>query len=190
MKSRSSAHLIAFVTAVMSLCFTSTATAQGTTSKFEITPFAGYRIGGHFEQQDGDLEFDLTESNAYGLILNGYVRENTQWEFLYAQQDTTVDTRGFIVGDPLIDIGVDYYQLGGTSLFDGNSVRPFIVMTLGMSRFDPEPARRVWDWVVACLIPPRCSSWPSPWGFWRSWSRSRFIGRCCSCSRAGAVGNT
>jgi len=133
-------YWIVIATCVAPLSFGSTAFAQGLTSKFEITPFAAVRTGGQFEQIDGDLEFDLDESSAYGIILNGYVRDNTQWEFFYSKQDTIVDTQGLFVSDPLADIGVEYIQLGGTYLFDGSTARPFIAMTFGMSRFDPEPA--------------------------------------------------
>ncbi|MGB5164419.1 MAG: hypothetical protein WBN61_04120 [Woeseiaceae bacterium] len=108
--------------------------------KFEITPFAAYRTGGQFDELDGSAEFELDESNAFGLLLNGSVRPDAQWEFLYAKQDTQVDTQGLLVGDPVADLSVEYYQFGGTLLFTGDKVRPFIALTLGMSRFDPEPA--------------------------------------------------
>ena len=40
-------------------------------------------------------------------------------------------------GDPTIDIDIEYFQFGGTYLFDGDNTRPFIALTLGMSQFDP-----------------------------------------------------
>jgi len=121
------------------LVMTAPASAQGKPFKFEITPFAGYRVGGHFEEMDGDAEFELHESNAYGITLNILANPNGQWEVLYAHQGTELSTQGLFAGDPLIDLNIDYLQLGGTYLFDGESVRPFIALTIGVSQFDPQP---------------------------------------------------
>lgn len=126
--------------AVVALGHTPLTAAQSAPAKFEITPFAAYRVGGDFKEQDGNTEFDLDESSAYGFMVNGRVAHNTQWEFLFARQDTEVDTQGLFVNDPLFDLGVEYYHVGGTYLFDGTNTRPFIAMTLGMSRFDPGPS--------------------------------------------------
>ena len=41
---------------------------------------------------------------------------------------------------PTIDMDVEYFQFGGTYLFDGDSTRPFIALTLGVTQFDPELA--------------------------------------------------
>lgn len=128
--------LIAFVV----LGYTPLTAAQSAPARFEITPFAAYRVGGDFTEQNGNTVFDLDESSAYGFTVNGRVAHNTQWEFLYAKQDTEVDTQGLFVDDPLFDLDVEYYHGGGTYLFDGTHTRPFIAMTLGMSRFDPGPA--------------------------------------------------
>jgi len=124
-----------------SLLMTTPSLAEdGTSYKFEITPFVAYRTGGQFEELDGDAKFKLEESSAYGLLLNGLVRPDAQWEFLYATQSTEVDTQGLFVSDPAADLKVDYYQFGGTLLFEGEALRPFIALTIGMSRFDPQQA--------------------------------------------------
>ncbi len=121
------------------LVMTTPASAQGKPFKFEITPFAGYRVGGHFEEMDGDAEFELHDSNAYGITLNILANPNGQWEVLYAHQGTELSTQGLFASDPIIDLDVEYLQLGGTYLFDGDSVRPFIALTVGVSQFDPHP---------------------------------------------------
>jgi hypothetical protein len=124
----------------VSLLMTTPSMAQDDASyRFEITPFAAYRTGGQFEELGGDTKFKLEESNAFGLLLNGSVRPDAQWEFLYARQSTAVDTQGLFDG-PAADLNVDYYQFGGTLLFKGEALRPFIALTIGMSRFDPRPA--------------------------------------------------
>lgn len=121
------------------LAMTASVSAQDKPFKFEITAFTGYRFGGHFEEQDGDGEFELSDSDAYGITLNILANPNGQWELLYAHQGTELSTQGLFASDPLIDLDVEYLQLGGTYLFDGDSVRPFIALTLGVSQFDPQP---------------------------------------------------
>lgn len=96
-------------------------------------------MGGSFDDEAGLQDFELRDANAQGLIVNGRVEENTQWEFLLGRQSTSVDIQGLLVDDPLLDIDVGYVHLGGTYLFDGDNVRPFIALTLGATRFNPDP---------------------------------------------------
>ena len=128
------------IAAILFSCHASPATAQEHSFKFEITPFVAYRIGGNFDQQDGDGEFELDESNAQGIMLNIRANPNGQFEVLYARQSTEVDTQDFFVNDSAVDIDVEYFHLGGTYLFDGENVRPFVALTIGLSHFDPRIA--------------------------------------------------
>jgi opacity protein-like surface antigen len=123
--------------ALLSICQSAPAAADGKPLKFEITPYAAYRFGGSFDEQDGDGRIDLNDSNAQGLMFNVMANYNGQFELIYARQSTAADTRGFLVNDPTIDIDIEYFQFGGTYLFDGDNTRPFIALTIGMSRFDP-----------------------------------------------------
>ena len=106
---------------------------------FEITPFTAYRIGGQFDEKDGDGQFELNESDAQGIMLNIRANPNGQYELLYARQDTEVDTQGLFATDPILDLDVEYFQFGGTYLFDGENIRPFVALTLGVTHFDPQP---------------------------------------------------
>lgn len=107
---------------------------------FELTPFAAYRIDGEFEDDETGEEFDLDDSEAFGLILNIRAKPQGQWEILYARQSTEVDTAGTFVNSESIDLDVHYFQLGGTYLYDGDRVIPFIALTLGVTHFDPDLA--------------------------------------------------
>lgn len=120
------------------LLHTGPAKAQDTQFKFELTPFAGYRLGGSFDEKDGDSRVELNDSSAQGIMLNIKANPNGQYELLYARQSTDADTEGFFVGDPTIDLDVEYFQFGGTYLFDGENTRPFIALTVGVSHFDPQ----------------------------------------------------
>jgi hypothetical protein len=113
------------------------ATAQQSNFKFELTPFAAYRIGGSFEENDGDGRVELNDSNAQGIMFNIKANPNGQYELLYSRQSTDARTEGFLVNDPTIDLDVETFHFGGTYLFDGENMRPFLALTLGMTQFDP-----------------------------------------------------
>ena len=125
------------MTATISLCLSTPSVAQDKPFKFEITPFAAYRVGGSFDEENGDGRVDLNDSGAQGIMFNIKANPNGQYELLYARQNTDAITQGFFVNDPTIDMEVEYFQFGGTYLFDGDTTRPFLVMTAGLSQFDP-----------------------------------------------------
>ena len=76
---------------------------------FELTPFAGYRMGGAFDSQDDDSSLELEDSASFGLIFNAYHSPVTQWEVLYARQQTEADTTGFGIEESSLDVNFDYY---------------------------------------------------------------------------------
>ena len=144
MKNAFTLTAILALTVIVLLTYSSPSSAQEQTKtkpfQFEITPLAGYRMGGQFEEDDGSAELEIQDSNALGLVFNIRARENGQYEVLFGRQDTEVDTQGLFSGDPLVDMEISYYQFGGTYLFDGDKARPFIAMTFGVTNFDPQPS--------------------------------------------------
>jgi len=125
------------IAALLSISHSTPAAAQDKQPKFEITPYAAYRLGGSFDEQDGDGRVEINDSNAQGLMFNIMANYSGQYELIYARQSTDADTRGILAGDPTVDIDIEYFQFGGTYLFDGDNTRPFIALTFGASRFDP-----------------------------------------------------
>ena len=95
-------------------------------------------FGGEFEQQNGSTKYELDEGNSAGLIFNIVARDvNTQWQLLYGQQSTNLKTP--LTFDPSARLGMDveYFQFGGTYLFDGDDMRPFVALTAGVTHFGP-----------------------------------------------------
>ena len=113
------------------------APGQAEEHRFELTPFAAYRMGGDFDDDETGDDFDLEDSGAAGLIFNIATREEGEWELLYTRQSTDLDTESAPDAPPSIDMDVEYLHLGGTYLFDGDNAKPFIALTLGVTRFDP-----------------------------------------------------
>jgi opacity protein-like surface antigen len=111
----------------------------------EITPFAGYRLGGSFDAEDNatgvDVDVDIDDHASYGLIVNWPAAFNTEYEVFLSRQSTSLDTNAglFLPGEPVLDdLDISYLQVGGTYLFEGDRAWPFIVATVGASRFEPD----------------------------------------------------
>lgn len=118
------------------LVWSAEVTAQEVDFNVEITPFGAYRFGGEFEETSGNISIDVDDSSSYGLILNARHSPMTQWEIFYSHQESSADTLGLGLADPVLDVDVDYLHAGGTYLWDGDHVRPFLSATLGMTRID------------------------------------------------------
>ncbi len=118
--------------------------AQERPFRFELTPYAGYRVSSDLETEDAasgdEVDLDLDETGSFGLILNIPADYPTEWEFLVSRQSTEIRRSDGIlaVSDPLADLDITYLQAGGTYLFEGERARPYFVATLGAAHFDPD----------------------------------------------------
>ncbi len=118
------------------------ASAEETVYRLEITPFASYRIGGSFDAEEtmAGVDVDIDDHASYGLIVNWPAEQNTEYEVFFSRQSTSLDTGSLFApgGSVPDDLDVSYLQVGGTYLFEGERAWPFIVATLGASRFQPD----------------------------------------------------
>ena len=103
----------------------------------EITPYAGYTIGGSFTDNATGADLDVKEGGSFGLVLGLPDTPETQYELFYAFQQTKVTGGGTFGGETLFDLDIHYLHLGGTYLFTGEKVRPFISGGLGATHFVP-----------------------------------------------------
>ncbi len=110
----------------------------------EITPFAGYVLGGSFSNDDdtatSDQDVDLDDAASVGLIVNWPAEANTEWEIYLSRQSTALELDGLFApeDDALADLDITFLQAGGTYFFEGDKARPYIVATVGASRFEPD----------------------------------------------------
>jgi len=104
-----------------------------------LTGSAAWRFGGSFEDAAGD-ELEIEDGGGFALTANFRAEANTQWEIHYARQSTEFTTGELFAATPVVDVNVDYFHGGGTYIVEGGNVRPYVVMTLGISRFAPEDA--------------------------------------------------
>lgn len=103
----------------------------------EITPYAGYTLGGNFTDNTTGANLDVKEGGSFGLVLGLPDTPETQYELFYGFQRTKVTGGGTVGGDTLFDLDIHYLHLGGTYMFSGEKVRPFLSGGLGATHFVP-----------------------------------------------------
>ncbi len=124
--------LVAFLVLVL---FPASALARG---GIEITPYAGYRFGGEFEDGDSGEKLKLEDAPAWGLAVDFDYGKNGQIGFLYSHQSTKFRDENILPDNTQLDIDFDYLQFNSTYLFDGTHTRPYIAGGLGMAYLKPD----------------------------------------------------
>ena len=109
-------------------------------TRFEISPFYGYRWGGGLETTTGQ-ELGFQDGRAYGLALDysPLHSQDVKLELLWSRQESGVDLHGF---DGLHHIGmtVDEFQIGGVLETGRDRLRAYITGLLGATLFGPDDA--------------------------------------------------
>ena len=117
----------------------SAASVTSTTWAVEVAPFAGHRYGGSFEDTNTLARFEVADATAYGLILDFDSEPDKQIEVFLSRQATHLATTGLFTGNPLFDLTIDYYHIGGLYMLPaGEHVRPFLSGTFGLTRMAPQ----------------------------------------------------
>jgi opacity protein-like surface antigen len=108
----------------------------------EIAPFAGQRYGGNFSDIYTSSEFEVADARAYGLILDFDSEPNKQIEIYLSRQNTRLAATGTFTGNPLFDLTIDYYHIGGLYMFPTDelpaAIRPFVSGSIGLTRMVPK----------------------------------------------------
>ncbi len=127
-----------FCLASLGLLCTANAFAQSDMLHTEFTVFGGLRTGGEISVEESDALYKANDSSSFGLIWNTRQESNTEWEVYFSRQQTEVERKDPLLVRPGIDVDIYTLQLGGTYLFDGNGVRPYLALTLGGSHVKAE----------------------------------------------------
>jgi hypothetical protein len=104
--------------------------------EIEISPFAGFRIGGQFTTDTTpSVNLNLEDSLTYGISLGYNVNPFFHLEFMWSRQDT----RLYAVGFDLWDMYVDQYHFNFLYVFNHprDRIRPYILGGLGWTYFNP-----------------------------------------------------
>lgn len=108
--------------------------------KVEITPQFGYRFGGSMNDYWTGQTYDFNDSESYGLTVNYTLglMGDTQLDFSWSRQDTSMDVFNLGSYDEF-DMTIDQWQAGGLKQWhEDETVRPFLLGSLGATHFSPE----------------------------------------------------
>ncbi len=110
-------------------------------TRFEITPMIGVATGGSFDDDLNNGSFDVDDNTVNGLAFHITSVAGGQYEFSYWREDTSLKSSLLFTPGPKFDVTVDYLQIGGTYPSDfSNGLYPYVVATIGASRWDPDQA--------------------------------------------------
>jgi len=116
-------------------------TTPASAADFEVTPFAGYTMGGEFTNAETGNTLSFDETSSYGIMLDfRQAGDSDSWieVYLSRQQTKLKADQGLFVGNPLLDVNVEYYHIGGTYGQATGKIRPFVVGTFGATHMVPK----------------------------------------------------
>jgi hypothetical protein len=109
---------------------------------FEITPFAGYTLGGKANLYDG--EFRIADAMNYGGKLAFALSTTTFVEFTYSRADTEGQFFSYYGGtapSDIIPFSSNYIQIGGLQEMDMGILSPFVTLTGGLAVWSSKSAQ-------------------------------------------------
>ena len=75
------------------------------------------------------------------MLIDFDTEPDKQIEVFLSRQNTHLSTTGTFTGNPLFDLTIDYYHIGGIYMFpvfpNDDRVRPFVSGTFGLTRMAP-----------------------------------------------------
>jgi opacity protein-like surface antigen len=110
--------------------------ADGSSMRWEVTPFVGYRMGGDFDLEGATGGADLDDHGSFGLAVGLRIDETSAYELFYSRQETSFESTSPIAP---FDLDVEYLHLGGTLVVsDELPLSPYIAGGLGLTRLSPQ----------------------------------------------------
>jgi hypothetical protein len=110
-------------------------------TRFEISPYAGYRLNGAIDSRDSfDQDLEVKESAVYGLRLDIPLGSNLQLEILGNRQDSSFQLDEGVL-EPSLELGdvtLDTVHAGLLYQWGNGQVNPYVVFSGGITRIDPD----------------------------------------------------
>jgi len=110
-------------------------TVSAAEPRFELTPFAGYRLSGELESDDGTTRTDVKDGNSWGFELAMYRDPESYYQLLYSRRDAGLTSTDETVR--ATDVRIEYFHVGGTLLFpQPQGLVGYVSATVGLTRLD------------------------------------------------------
>jgi hypothetical protein len=109
--------------------------------RFEISPYAGYRLNGTIDSRDSvTQDLEVKESSVYGLRFDIPVGSGLQIELLGNRQDSAfqLDEGVLAPSERLGDVKLDTFHAGLLYQWGQGQVNPYVVISGGFTRIEPE----------------------------------------------------
>jgi opacity protein-like surface antigen len=121
----------------LTLVITSLASTGYPVAAAEITPFAGYRLGGSFIDNDNDTTVKIEDAKNWGFIIGLDEEAITQYEFLFSHQSSRLNGSADPANPRNFDLDTNYFHVGGTRFWREDNLTPFISGGLGLTYMTP-----------------------------------------------------
>lgn len=102
----------------------------------EVSLFSGYRSGGDMENADTGTKASFDEASSYGIIIAKDYGPEHVMEFLYSHQTTDLRSGG----QKLMNLDIEYFQVGGSQIWADKKIDKFFGGTLGAIHLSPNGA--------------------------------------------------
>jgi len=101
---------------------------------WEVTPFLGYRTGGHVNEIDGGSQVDFDATPTWGVSLGRFISEEKRIEGTWSHQST--DLEGYALG-----VNVDHFHIAGVyEPVPKGKAGGFVLVSAGVTHFNPSAA--------------------------------------------------
>ena len=124
---------------VLTVCLLILVVASAGQARIEITPFGGHQGGGEFDDHGSDPELEIQDDSVYGAML-GFGRDESpsQLELYFSRQETQMEGTDAFSITRQFKLDVDYYHIGVAFHLEQGNLQPYIVGSLGATRFDSQ----------------------------------------------------
>ena len=120
-------------TLVALLCFSFAVAAEAQT--VQVAPFGGYRFGGDLYEEITATSLDIDGAPSVGALVDVFLDPDLSVTFSYSHQDARVDLPRPGGAPQRVALSIDHWHAGGTQEFGRGVVQPFLVGTLGLTRY-------------------------------------------------------
>jgi hypothetical protein len=125
-------HLVTAMTAgVLVVACSHTALAQSV----QVAPFLGYRFGGDLFEEITATPLDIDGALSYGVVVDAFIDRDTSVTILYSHEEALIDVPQLDRPPHRTRLSIDQWHAGGTQELQGGPVRPFLLGTLGLTRY-------------------------------------------------------